>query len=681
MRDIDMNEFEKYLKEHHIESIGTPPPDLRKVFPEGAMMFNVTYRRHPEEFEVVYLDPATNRLEVAYIPAIVDIWFTKPEFRYTMKDSCIEPYFKDKMRYQHKDDDAYQIPQIELDKTYRVWCKVSQIPKMIYQHAGKAKMYSEDGSHLIDTTYAEFYEENMGSAYTFGTFTKRMCQNPWSFKCDFQPDVYFRDRWVHEFGDACDTSKVTAAFLDIEIDVLDVNIDLKNPKDNRAHVSMVTSIFPKDKMVYVDILEPRPLNDFAQHLHEKVIPLRNKMVKEYEWIKSHQKEFIDMILGHESTSNCPVRIDEDMENLKYLQGYTVNLGLFEQREGRPFIEAEARLIDNVFAHVNLHRPMFMFAWNAPFDINYLPNRLQYIGYDPGSSVVPENFKSKEIRYEPDKTNNFSMKNSRDWFYIASYTQYLCQERLYAGIRQSQSEEPSYQLTAIGKKVAKIEKLTDTKSGKFSEFLYTDFIKFVLYNVRDVVIQLAIETKVSDAKTLYARSYDFVTAFSKCFQETHIVRNSKANLYEVFGYVMANKVVVDKTIDGAFQGAYVADPLKNSVTMVMSGRGMNCIIYGSADLDATAMYPSQKMAYNLGKMTLIYKCRIDNNLFRNKVCRNLSYNQKYTWKDSDKNEHETDLSGPLFNSFKNHNVCSLMHNWFNAPTVTELIAHTHKVLTY
>ena len=674
-----MNKFEEYLKEHHIETIGTPPQNLRKIFPEGSMLFNVSYRRSPEEFEVVYLDPISKRLEVKYIPAIVDIWFVKPEYRYTMDGFCVEQYFRNKMRYQHKKDDAYQIPQIEIEKTYRVFCKYSQIAKLIYQHAGDAKMYSDDGSHLVDMTYKEYYEKSMSQCYDLFAFQKKMCQNPWSYKCDFQPDAYFRNQWTHEFGDECDVSKVTAAFLDIEIDVVDNQVHLSNPHDVVQPVSMVTSIFPKNKMVYVDVLQPRPIELFAQHLHEHMKPLLDNMWMEYNWIKSHPNEFIQMIMGHRSTSDCPVTISEDQENLKYLEGYNVEVNLHEIKPNKTFRDTEAELIYNVYQHVNKHRPMFLFAWNAPFDFNYLPNRYQWIGYDQREAVIPTEFKSTEINFSKDKTKNFSMKTNKDWFYISSFTQYLCQERLYAAIRKNQSEEPSYRLDAIGKKVAKIQKLTDTKSGKFSEFLYTDFIKFVLYNVRDVVVQLAIETKVNDAQTLYARSYDFNTAFSKCFQETHIVRNSKENLYELFGYVMSNKVVIDQTIDGGFQGAFVADPSKNKPTHVLSGKAMNTIIYGSADLDATAMYPSQKMAYNLDRMTLIYKCKIDNDLFRNKKCCNRSYNQNYIWTDSNKHEHEVDISAPMLNTFKNHNLCSLLHNYFGAPLITDLIQEVHNVL--
>ena len=672
-----MNKFEQYLVDHGIESLGTPPPDLRKELPEGASLFDVRYRERPHEtFEVVYLDPDTKRLEVRYIPAIVDIWFTKPEYRYVLDGFCVDRYFKDKMREQHKPDDAYQMPQIELTKAYRVFCKVSQIPKMIYEHAGDAKMYNDDGTGLIEKRYSEYYE-NDRQFVRFNEFKRKMAQNPWSYKADFQPDSYFRIRWLHEFGDQCDVSKVTCGFVDIEIDVLDGTVDLSDPNDVRQPISIVTSIFNHTKKVYVDILQPRPKNMIDPKFHSYL----EKQQIEYDWIKSHQEEFIQMLLGEPSTASCPVHIDADKENLKYLKesGYTIELLFWETDEKTSFQRAEALLINSVFEHANANRPMFMFAWNTPFDFNYLPNRAQWLGYDLINIVIPVDFEAKQFRFEKDKgEKNFSMKNNRDWFYSSTFSQYLCQERLYAGVRKSQSEEPSYRLTAIGDKVAGIRKLTDTKSGRFEEFSYTDYIKFILYNVRDVVIQLAIESKVNDAQTLYSRAYMFSTGYSKCFQETHSVRNSKDQLFEEFGFVMSNKTVVDRTIDGAFQGAYVADPAKNKPTgLVSAGREYNCIIYGASDLDAAAMYPNQKMAYNKDKLSLLYKCKIDNDLFRNGICYNHSYNQVYEWKDSNNRVHESDMCGPIFNSFKNHNYMSMCSNWMNLPLVTDIVRSVRK----
>ena len=78
-------------------------------YPEGSILFDVRYYRKPECFEVIYWSPITKQLEVQYEQAIADIWFLKEEYR----------------------TNKYQISQVEIDKCYPVYCKVSDIPKSI----------------------------------------------------------------------------------------------------------------------------------------------------------------------------------------------------------------------------------------------------------------------------------------------------------------------------------------------------------------------------------------------------------------------------------------------------------------------------------------------------------------------------------------------------------------------
>ena len=83
-------------------------------YPEGSILHDVRYVKQPESFEVIYFNPITNRLELAYEDPIVDIWFLKEEYR----------------------TNVYQIPCAEIDKCYRVICKYSQISRMISENCG-----------------------------------------------------------------------------------------------------------------------------------------------------------------------------------------------------------------------------------------------------------------------------------------------------------------------------------------------------------------------------------------------------------------------------------------------------------------------------------------------------------------------------------------------------------------
>ena len=609
---------------------GRKPKDLN--YPVGSLLFDVRYNKKPECFEVVYWSPLTNRLEVNYEEPIIDIWFKKEEFR---------------------NPDDYQMPQIEREDCYVVYCKPSNIAEMIVMHAGDKVI---ENSQMTYKDYYEAYKESMGH----DELTKVMCTNPWVFKADFTPDVYFRLRWINAFGKDADVSKVSYAFVDIEVDVLDKNIDPKNIRDVSQPINAVTIIMPHVKICAVLILGPRP----RHRLHEKFHHLLEKQEKEYEWVITHQEEFKQMI------------IEEDEDNKKYISDFDIRLHFFD-------FDKEINLIKTVFDYINKYRPMFVESWNAKFDHPYLMYRIAYLDFDPKDIILPKEFKTDNLYYHEDKprksknaeeekkNKSFSVKNSKDWFFTSTYSVYICQMRIFAAVRKSQAERRSYSLSSVGKDTAEIDKLTNTKSGSFRSFAYTDFIKFILYNVRDVVVQYAIEYNVNDCQSIFARSYMFATQYSKCFQETHIVRNTREMFFESCGYIQACRLVVEPGIDTAYKGAYVAPTEKNAPTgYMLNGKNTNNLMYGVLDADAKAYYPSNKMGLNLDPMSLMYKALIDNKSFTSGVCVNLSMNQEYIWHDSKGNPHQEDMSGPIINSYKNKNEMSLMHNWFNLPTVTK-----------
>lgn len=577
-----------------------------------SVLSDVRYYRNPECFEVIVWNPITRQLEVNYEEPLIDIWFLKPENR----------------------TNVYQIAQSKMDDCYVFWCKPSQVARVIAQEIGGE--------------WADWYTEHVNQCHP-NDVKSHMCECPWVFVADFEPAVLFRLRWIAQYGKKTDLTKVSEGFIDIEVDTIDRICDIRNINDSPNPINAVTVILDHVKICALLVLAPRP----KHKLDKKFWKLLEKQEQEYQWLLGHMDEFKRMIR------------EDDVDNMKYLEGYDIRVHVFE-------FDDEIKLIKTVFDYINKYRPMFAESWNAKFDHPRLWHRIEYLGYDPNDIIIPKDFKTNRIYYQEDKSGSFQMKNSRDWFHTSTYTTYLCQMRLFAAIRKSQTEKRSYSLSAIGKEMCQIDKLTDTKSGSFRLFPYTDFIKFLLYNVRDVVVQLAVAHTTNDCRTLAARSFDFMTPYPKCFQETHIVRNTREYYYRNYAHqVQACRLLYDPNQDTAFKGAYVAPPEKNAPTgLVLNGKRHNNIIYGSLDADAASYYPSTKMGMNMDPMTLLFKLRIDNNVFINKQSMNRSLNQSYCWYDSKNRPHPEDLSGPLINSYKNKNYASLMHNWFGLPTVTE-----------
>ena len=591
-----------------------PPKPLK--YSEDTVLFDVRYSRSPESFEVITWNPITRQLEVTYEEPIIDIWFLKEEFR----------------------TNDYQISQVEMDKCYPFYCKPSQVSKVIAQEIGGK--------------WADIYEENK-EAMGKNDLSRKMCECPWVFKADLDPPVYFRMRWFEQYGSKIDMTKVSESYLDIEVDSIDRIVNARDINDSSNPINAVSLILPHVNICALLVLAPRP----RHKLDKKFWGLLEKQQKEYDWLVEHLDEFKEMIRNY----------DED--NIYYLKGFDIRIHLFD-------FDDEIKLVKTVFDYINKYRPMFVESWNATFDHPRLWHRIEYLGYDPKSIIIPKEFKTDQIFYKEDQTGNFAMKTSRNWFFTSTYSIYICQMRLFAAIRKSQQERRSYSLSSVGKDMCKIDKLTDTKSGSFRLFPYTDFLKFLLYNVRDTVVQYAIGLKTGDCSTLVNRSFKFATPYPKCFQETHIVRNAREYYYEKFSKkVQACRLIVDNTQDSAFKGAFVAPPEKNAPTgLVLNGKRHNNIIYGALDADAASYYPSTKMGMNMDPMSLLYKCIIPNDSFQNGTCTNRSLCQEYLWYDTKNRAHNEDLSGPIINAYKNKNTCSLMNNWFNLPTVSEYFAY-------
>lgn len=585
-------------------------------YPEGSALVDVKYYSYPEKLEVVYLNPITNRLEVKYEDPVMDVWFLREKFR----------------------TNKYQIAHTETSKAYRVICKVSQVAKTIAQHIGGE--------------WAEWFAGN--ATLTNYERTKKMCKCPWVFKADFLPDVYFRLRWLQQYGRDYDVTKVTFALLDIEVDVLDKSVSMTDHNDVTQPINAITIILPSEKICAVHVLGPRKLESEGGDLHDSYKELLEKQRVEWEWLKTHQEEFKQRI------------VNDDKDNKKYLKDYRIDLWLFDYKD-------EINLIKNVFLYIDKYRPMFTLSWNAPFDDNYLMNRLYYKGYDAREFFIPKEFETNMLYFTEERDGGVAIKNSTCWFNSSSYTTYMCQERLFAMIRKSQSEQRSYSLNNIGKRFAGIEKLADAKEGRFREFAYVNFLLFILYNVRDVVVQLAIELTCHDTQSLMSRSYMFATRFSRCFKETHIVRNIREWYYENEGFVQACRLEVDKDIDTYFKGAFVADPAYNSPTgLAVNGKYVSFYIIGAADADAKAYYPSTKIGGNLDPMSLKYKCVIDNQVFVKAMCSNRSFNQEYYITDDKGKTHSEDISAPMLNSYKNGNISSVSYLYLGLASVTEYI---------
>ena len=187
-------------------------------YPEGSLLVDVRYykrsQNNPECFEVILWNSLTKRLEVYYEEPIIDIWFLS----------------------ENKRTNKYQIAQAPMDDCYKVLCKPSQVLKAIADNVGGE--------------YQDFYEKNKDVIFQ-DAVKNYMLKCPWVFKADFLPDVYYRLNWAWKHGNKADIGHVEVGFLDIECDVIDKTIDMKDHTDVTQPVNAVTLILPAQKIVAV----------------------------------------------------------------------------------------------------------------------------------------------------------------------------------------------------------------------------------------------------------------------------------------------------------------------------------------------------------------------------------------------------------------------------------------------
>ena len=160
---------------------------------------------------------------------------------------------------------------------------------------------------------------------------------------------------------------------------------------------------------------------------------------------------------------------------------------------------------------------------------------------------------------------------------------------YAKVRKGQAELPSLKLNSIGRSELNDEKLDYSDEANIKTLAYVDYWKFVLYNIKDVMLQMGIERKTDDLSTIFQRAYDNATDYDSVFSQTVFLKNRVAyDYYTQLDLILGNNINIkynnrdedekedeeyETDEDGepdwtrpkhknGFEGALVGDPMNN-----------------------------------------------------------------------------------------------------------------------
>jgi DNA polymerase elongation subunit (family B) len=491
-------------------------------------------------------------------------------------------------------------------------------------HNISCKYATRDIAKIAGGKFAEYYRQCVE------TKNRKAMKNLHKYKyvmaSDYDPESYYRIQFsCHYLNEK--PKPITKLYSDIEVDGINVEGFVK---DGVAPINAITLIDEKTRKSYTFALR-----------NEK-----NPQIQELE-------DELDLF-----KQECHNMFDESYGVFDY------NIFFYDEKD-------EILMLKDYFNLIHTLKRDFILFWNMNFDANYLMDRITELGYNPADIMCHPDFPVKRCYYYEDR-KNFAVKMKKDAFTISDYTIWYDQMLLYAGIRKGQSELGSVKLNIIGKKELGDEKLDYSEEANIKTLPYVNFKKFLLYNIKDVLLQYGIERKTSDVDNLYTRSVLNSVPYKKVFSQTALLRNRCYVDYLKQGYVIGNNINMDYDKDWdaeeedeeKFAGALVGDPLLNSNKngMTINGVKNKYVRKYVIDFDFSSLYPSIKIAHNIAPHTLVGKISLDEKVYDRYTSFEMN-NDKGDMYDSGKDFMENILcQNPVMTGVR----------WFNLPNIMEIL---------
>jgi DNA polymerase elongation subunit (family B) len=241
---------------------------------------------------------------------------------------------------------------------------------------------------------------------------------------------------------------------------------------------------------------------------------------------------------------------------------------------------EYDLLKKFIEYVYLDHPHIITGWNIEFfDIPYLCNRIRKVlGEDSMKQLSPWNVvNQREISRFKNLETVFDIVGVSVLDYLDLYKKF------------TYTAQESYKLDHIAKVELGKEKLSYAEYDSFRMFYKNNWQKFVEYNVVDVELVDQLEDKMRLIELILTMAYDAKCNFIDVFSA---VRTWDCILWN---HLWKKKIVVHQRDDSRkgrqIEGAFVQEPVPGKYDWVVS-------------FDATSLYPSIIMQYNLSPETMM-----------------------------------------------------------------------------
>lgn len=433
--------------------------------------------------------------------------------------------------------------------------------------------------------YVKYYNER-----TRNNERRQLYKWPYCLGGDVPIETYYRVIWEQELAND-ERRWVDCIFLDIEVN--QKGWDGPIPRRGECPIDMLSVCDPVKKRVSTFYLKTKD--------NPQIIPFINNRQTELQQ-KLHE------------------RFDEAFPGFEYVQ-YA--------------FDDEVEMLTQTFRLINVLKRDILFVWNMDFDIPYIIGRCEKLGINPANLFCHSDFPTSTMYYHEDN-NNFDWDTKRNYFDCSSYTHYLDQPAVYAGLRRSQTTLRSVSLDAIAKKeeVGEGKIAFQQTGGNFTMFSYNDFMLYDIYNVNDTLLQHGIDEKCNDSYNLYNSCLVNYCNYKDGLKQTVSLR---AFFYREFlindNLIIGHNVnfdngrTKDQTYDAdtddelaeddlaksqeSFEGAINGDPeLNGHEGIILFGRKSKYLFGDSIDFDFSSMYPNAICSFNIFAATMIGKLFIE-----------------------------------------------------------------------
>ena len=422
--------------------------------------------------------------------------------------------------------------------------------------------------------------------------------SPFVFQFDMDIINFSMMQFYIEYGMKNDNKPLKIGMSDIETDIISID---RFPEPGECPINAVSYYDTPSRTMYTLVC----LQDNIPFL-----PIESKRKKYFDELRASFKEQTKYFVEHleDFKEECKKSFEESYGEINY------RIFCFED---------EVKFLRAYWEIVRACDPDYLEFWNAPFDVSNLIERCKTLGLDPNEIIAdPQIGANAHIKwYEDPNPTTHKRKHIFDL-----YTKFIVTDQMvnYAGIRSGKGKLESTTLTAIAEKELHDTKLDYSEYGNIRYFPYLDWWKFVLYNIKDVLLQNGIDQKTHDTDYVYNMMSSTCLNYNEIFTSTQVVANDLrlfallqkdsimgSNKNKLFRVQKTEEQIKQEKKD-KFSGAFVMSPNHCSSTGFMLLGTLNKFIHDHAiDFDIGAEYPTGIQIMNCSNETLVGKVYLKN----------------------------------------------------------------------